>query len=652
MSGYMRKLIRSIIVACALWLPASASAKDVPTVVVLGIDGMDPILLQNFIDRGVMPNFKKMADEGWFVPLGTSIPPQSPVAWSNFITGMDPGGHGIFDFIHRDPNTYLPVFSAAEITEPEKTLTIGKWIIPMSKGQTLLLRKGVAFWQVLDEHDIPYIIFRVPANFPPAESDQRTLSGMGTPDVLGTYGIYSWYTDDAEWKDADLSGGEVYMVDTQDNVVHANLVGPVNSLHKDRPEMKVPFTVVLDRENAAAKFTVGGDEFILQPGEWSHWVRVRFPVLGWLKGVHGIVRFHLRSISPQLQIYATPINLDPTAPALPISTPSGYAADVAHHIGMYYTQGMPEDTQALASGALTDAEFVDQTENVMTERWRMLETVLDEFKQGFLFFYVSTIDQSCHALWRNVDPKHPAHTDKLKFADRFEQLYAEMDHMLEVVEQRIPDDAILIVMSDHGFAPYYKKFNLNSWLYQNGYLELIRPEEIGQHVLLSNVFWRRTKAYGAGINGLYVNLLGREGKGIVREGTQYEQLLDEISQKLLAYRDPEDGKQVITTVYKTSEVYHGDQAKNAPDLVVGYNRGYRGSDESALGTLTDSVLTPNLGTWTGDHCMDHHLVPGILLCNRRVILDDPDLKDMPTTILNFYGIEPLPQMRGRVAIEP
>jgi len=381
-------------------------------------------------------------------------------------------------------------------------------------------------------------------------------------------------------------------------------------------------------------------------------VRLRFPVMGWFKGLYGIVRFHLRSVSPHLQLYATPINIDPTAPALPISTPAGYSADVARRIGMFYTQGMPEDTKALAAGTFTDREFVGQTENIMAERWRMLDTVLEDFTEGVLFFYVSTVDQSCHALWRNVDSAHPAHTDQLEFEDRFEELYVEMDEMLGAVRERMPEDAILIVMSDHGFAPYYKKFNINTWLYQNGYLNLIRPEELGRSPLLANVFWRRTQAYGIGINGMYVNLMGRERKGIVRAGDPYDQLLDEISEKLLAYRDPETGEQVITTVYKTSEIYHGDQVVDAPDLVIGYNRGYRGSDESALGTLSHSVLSPNLGTWTGDHCMDHNLVPGILLCNRRITVENPDLKDLPTTILNFYDIAPHPQMRGRVAIAP
>jgi predicted AlkP superfamily phosphohydrolase/phosphomutase len=429
-------------------------------------------------------------------------------------------------------------------------------------------------------------------------------------------------------------------------------VGPPNSLRKDRPQMEIPFTAELDRENNAAKFTVGDDEFILQAGEWSDWVQVSFPVMGIFKSLPGIVRFHLRSVSPRFELYATPVNIDPTDPALPISTPPGYSKEVARQIGLFYTQGMPEDTKALAAGALNDREFVRQTDNVMDERWHMLEAVMEDFKGGLLFFYVSTIDQVCHAMWRNEDPKHPAHTDDLEFADRFEKLYAEMDVMLETVQKQMPEDAILIVMSDHGFAPYYKKFNLNTWLYQNGYLNLIRPEELGRHPLLTNVFWRRTQAYGIGINGLYVNKMGRERRGIVREGEEFDRLLDEISEKLLAYRDPETGEQAITTVYKTSEVYHGDQVVNGPDLVIGYNRGYRGSDKSALGELTQTVLSLNLGTWTGDHCMDHNLVPGILLVNRPVIVDDPDLKDMPTTILNFYGIAPHPQMRGRVAIEP
>jgi predicted AlkP superfamily phosphohydrolase/phosphomutase len=565
---------------------------------------------------------------------------------------MDPGGHGIFDFIHRDPATYLPRFSTALVSEPDKTLSLGDWIIPLSRGKTELLRKGTAFWQLLEPSDVPYTIFRIPANFPPTDSRHETLSGMGTPDILGSYGTFSFYTDDDAYRSLDVSGGEVYMVRVEDNRVAASLYGPENSLRRDRPVLERPFTVDIDPEHDAAKFTVGDEEFIVAEGEWSPWVPVHFDLLGPFQGISGITRFYVRSLRPSFEVYATPININPADPALPISTPAGYAKEVYEKIGYYYTQGMPEDTKALEYGMLDDAEFVSQNENVLEERWKMLDFVLSEYRGGLLFFYVSTIDQACHAMWRNVDDRHPAHTEGMGFGEHFETLYREMDEMLAVVMDRIPDDAVLIVMSDHGFAPYYYKFHLNTWLHQNGYLNLIRPKELGRHPLLGNVFWRRTKAYALGINGMYVNLLGRESKGIVRRGEQFDELLDEISEKLLAVRDPENGEQVITRVYRTSEIYHGPEAKDAPDLVIGYNRGYRGSDESAMGTLTESIITPNLGKWTGDHCMDHTVVPGVILCNRPIIVDDPDLKDLPPTILRLYGVEVPAQMQGRILLNP
>jgi predicted AlkP superfamily phosphohydrolase/phosphomutase len=648
----MKTRIATVVLLALVAFSSPALAQDVPSVVVVGIDGMDPLILQRLLDRGLMPHFQSLMQQGAFSPLGTSIPPQSPVAWSNFITGMDSGGHGIFDFIHRDPSDYLPEFSAALVSEPDKALHVGDWVIPLSHGETKLLRKGVAFWQILGDHHIPYNVFRIPANFPPAESKDKTLSGMGTPDILGSYGTFSFYTDDDFYKDAPVSGGEVYMVEVKDNQATSDLIGPENTLRKERPVLKREFTVDIDPENDAVKITVGDEAHLVRVGEWSPWIPAEFDLLGPLKKLSGIVRFYLRSVRPHLELYATPININPADPALPISTPADYVKHVYDRIGYFYTQGMPEDTKALEYGMLSDSEFVSQNDNVLAERWRMLDTVLDEYDGGFLFFYVSTIDQAGHAMWRNWDTKHPAHHENMPFADRYNDLYVEMDSLLGVVMDRIPKDATLIVMSDHGFAPYYYKFHLNTWLYQNGYLALVRPEEIGQHPLLTNVFWRRTKAYALGINGLYVNELGREGKGIVRKGRQYDQLLDEISAKLLALRDPKNGKQIITRVYKGKEVYHGPWVSKGPDLVIGYNRGYRGSDESALGTLTKEVLTPNLNKWSGDHCMDHTLVPGIIVANRPLMVKDPDLKDMPTTILALYGIKAPEQMKGRVVIKP
>jgi predicted AlkP superfamily phosphohydrolase/phosphomutase len=586
------------------------------------------------------------------VNLETSSPPQSPVAWSNFITGMDPGGHGIFDFIHRDPATYTPVFSAADVVEPERTISFGDWVVPLSAGGTVLLRKGEAFWQVLDRHDVPCTVIRVPANYPPAPTRAHSLAGMGTPDLLGSYGTFALYTNDPVWHGAQVSGGRLYPVEIVDDRVRTQLEGPRNTLRKDRVPLSSELVIDVDAENDAVRVTVGSVETFLYAGEWSDWVPVDFRVAGPFKKLRGMVRFHLRSVSPTLQLYASPLNIDPTSPALPISTPEDYAQTLAASVGRFYTQGIAEDTKALEAGVFDDADFVEQTDTLLSERARMLDAVLDDYRDGFLFFYVSTIDQSCHALWRNADPSHPAHPAGDEFADRFGELYEEMDAMLGRVRERIPRDATLLVLSDHGFAPYYKKVNLNSWLYQNGYLALIRADEIGQHPLFNNVFWRRTRAYAAGINGLYVNLAGRESKGIVTAGAEYEALLDEIADGLLSLQDPETGEAVITTVYRARDIYHGDQASRAPDLVIGYNRGYRSSDDSALGTVTSDVITPNLGKWTGDHCIDHRWVPGVLLTNRRLTIDDPSLLDMPVTILAEFGVAAPPAMKGRNVLGP
>jgi predicted AlkP superfamily phosphohydrolase/phosphomutase len=637
-----------LVLTALLWVaaPPAAAARDAD-VIVLGIDGMDPDMLRRFMDEGRMPHFRALIDEGSFVPLGTSVPPQSPVAWSNFITGTDPGGHGIFDFIHRDPETYTPIFSAAEILAPEKTLSLGDWILPLSKGGTVLLRRGEAFWETLERAGVPCTVIRVPANYPPSPTAQRTIAGMGTPDLLGGYGTFTLFTDDPAWEGAIASGGRIRLVQADAGRMTTSIEGPRNTLRRSQPVLACPLTIDVDAEHDAVRLALGGREVLLRTGEWSAWLPVEFELAGPFKKLRGMCRFYLKSARPALHLYATPINIDPSHPALPISTPAGLAAEMAARTGPYYTQGIAEDTKALEAGVFGDAEFVTQTDTIMAERDRMLDVLLDDYRGGLLFFYISTIDQSCHALWRDADPAHPAHVAGNGFEDRFGELYERMDRMLGDVRARVPKDATIIVLSDHGFAPFYWKVNLNTWLHQNGYLALIRPDETGRHPLFGNVFWRRTRAYAAGLNGLYVNLRGREGKGVVPPGPQYDALLDELTAKLLAWKDPETGAQVITTVSKTKDVYHGAEVPNAPDLIIGYNRGYRSSDDSALGTIGADLITPNLAKWTGDHCIDHNLVPGVLISNRHIALADPWLTDVPVSIIRLYGVEPPAAMKGR-----
>jgi predicted AlkP superfamily phosphohydrolase/phosphomutase len=622
------------------------------SVVILGIDGMDPNLVQHYIHMGLMPNIAKLALNGSFSPLGTSVPPQSPVAWSNFITGQDPGVHGIFDFIHRDPKTYFPEFSMSRVDEPDKTLNLGQWSIPISGGGVKLLRRGKAFWQTLSENGIPCTVFKMPSNFPPVECDANSLSGMGTPDVLGTYGTYSFYTDDPDYMGLEVSGGEIFPITIQNDKVQAKLVGPENTMKKKRPTLEMPFTVYVDKANKLAKFITEDDQLLLKEGEWSRWVQVDFPVMGPLHSLKGIVRLYLKSVDPHFSLYVSPINIDPSSPALPISVPNDYAQKLYQKVGYYYTQGMAEETKGLETGVLDDGEFMDQAHIVLDERRELLDAVIDDYHGGFLFYYVSSLDLCQHMMWRNMDDQHPGHThESAKHQDQIRKLYAEMDQLVGHVLERIPKDATLVIMSDHGFSPFYKKFNLNTWLAQNDFLKLRSMDNIDKYQVFGNVNWRKSKAYGMGINGLYVNMRGREGKGTVKAGPEYDDLIKELTGKLLAVRDPENGRQVISHVYPSKEFYHGKQLEKAPDIIVGYNHGYRNSDESALGNFTQEVLRPNMSKWSGDHCMAPEHIPGTLVSNKKLAVSDPCLSDFAATMLDLFELDDEPPPRSRKIFE-
>jgi len=236
-------------------------------IIVLGFDGIDPHLLQVWMEEGKLPAFQHLWKSGGFKALRTSCPPQSPVAWSNFITGMNPGGHGIYDFIHRNPENYIPIFSGSKTSEAGKKLSINGFEFPLSSGEVELCRKGRAFWQILEDYDIPSTVFKIPSNYPPAPTKQRTLSGMGTPDILGTYGICNFYTTESAQTDPDIGGARVHEVYVIGNQVHAKIPGPANPFKKDHPDSYVDFQVYIDPENPVAKIKVQDQEFILKEGK-------------------------------------------------------------------------------------------------------------------------------------------------------------------------------------------------------------------------------------------------------------------------------------------------------------------------------------------------------------------------------------------------
>ena len=518
-------LCASLLLIAAAMLPSCQSAPghshSDQRLIILGIDGMDPQLLHRFMREGKMPNFAKLEAQGDFRQLTTSIPPQSPVAWSNLITGMNAGGHGIFDFIHRDPKTLRLYFSASRVEGPKHAIHLGSWAIPLGGGSAEQLRKGVAFWQLLDQHGVPNTVFRIPSNFPPVPAKGKTLSGMGTPDLRGTYGTFSFYTDDPAAVAGEVEGGQIIPVLVENSRVTANLIGPDNSFRKGSPAAKEPFSVAVDPLESVAKVTVQGREFVLREGEWSDWIRVEFQLIPFFANVKGMCRFYFKQAHPRFQLYVSPINIDPADPALPISTPSSYSRFLTDEAGEFHTQGIAEDTKALSDGVLDDDEYLRQARTVLAEHRRIFDAEFPRFNRGVFFFYFSSLDLNSHMFWRLMDPKHPEYDATLaaQNGSAIEDFYEQMDQVLGEVLPRLDDHTTLLVLSDHGFAPYYRSFNLNTWLLDNGYIKLKNDASRNSSEPLANVDWTQTRAYGLGLNGLYINLRGRESNGIVEPGT-------------------------------------------------------------------------------------------------------------------------------------
>ncbi len=649
-----------VLLFCALTLAlflscqrAQGGAASGKKMIILGIDGMDPDLLTKFMAEGKMPNFARLAQQGSFRRLTTSIPPQSPVAWSNLITGMNAGGHGIFDFIHRDPKTFQLYFSTSKVEGPKHSWQIGNWVIPLGSGSAEQLRHGKAFWEFLDDRGIPNSVYRIPANFPPISAKGRTLSGMGTPDLRGTYGTFTFYTDDATAVAGAVEGGEVVQVEAQNNRVSSNLIGPGNTFRKDSPPATERFTVDVDPLERVARVSFQNQNFVLKEGEWSGWVPVEFQLMPVIGNVRGICRFFLKQTHPRFQLYVSPINIDPSNPALPISTPSSYSRDLAKEIGQYHTQGIAEDTKALSDGVLDDKEYLEQSRAVLAEHRRAFDAEFPRFKNGLFFFYFSSLDLNAHMMWRLTDPSHPAYDAALaaQYGTALEEFYQQIDQVLGEVLVKIDTDTTLLVLSDHGFAPYRRSFNLNTWLLQNGYITLQSGESPDANEPFAEVDWSRTRAYGLGLNGLYVNIRGREREGIV-ENAQADALLREIRQKLMDTRDPKDKSQAITRVDLASEVYQGPYARTGPDALVGYNRGYRAGWKTILGAFPPDVLEDNANPWSGDHCMDYTKVPGVLLSNRKIDAENPALTDIAPTILAEFGIAKTQEMKGQSVFSP
>jgi predicted AlkP superfamily phosphohydrolase/phosphomutase len=464
-------------------------------------------------------------------------------------------------------------------------------------------------------------------------------------------------------------------------MIEAALVGPENPLRKDNAVLKLPFTIKI-RGADAAELRIGSASYRLHKGTYSEWIPVAFRIAPGMK-VHGVCRFLLRSTEPEFALYVTPINLDPERPAMPISYPAIYSTYLAKRQGQFATLGLAEDTWALNEGILDDETFIQQCIDGDREREQMFFDCLDKVKRGLCACVFDGTDRIQHTFWRDTDagdcpdvrPSEngtvpleqrvtedgrvgrstsptTCHPSESQTPDRvLKELYLRMDELVgRVVAACDRDQSVLMIISDHGFNSFRRGVDLNRWLELHGYLKLSdgkRPEKY-----LAAVDWSQTRAFAVGLAGIFINLKGRQSQGIVAPGAEAAALCREIAQKLAGLADPERNQPAVKTVYLASEVYRGPYKDAAPDLIVGYQRGYRASWETAVGQVTDNVFHTNTKAWSGDHCVDHSLVPGVLFCNRKIETERPRLMDIGPTVLDMFGVAVPAYMDGKpLAVE-
>jgi predicted AlkP superfamily phosphohydrolase/phosphomutase len=628
-------------------------------VIVIGIDGMDPRLSERMMTAGQLPNLSKLRATGGFSDLGTSIPPQSPVAWANFINGAGPGSHGIFDFIHRDPHRQAAaVYSAADTLPGEGFWEVGVhrlqldfWPFNHKPPKTVLSRQGVPFWDYLDAQGIPSTFYDLPSNYPPSPSQHghhRCLCGMGTPDMLGAYGKYQHFATSCPSEGVDSGTSKQSRLEFENETAKAVISGPDNTFLKEPQAVEIQFQVHRDRQANAAVIEIQGRKILLKAGQWSEWIKLDFEFsMPWFvpnEKRSGICRFFLQEVEPNFKLYVTPINIDPSAPATTISEPAAFVQDISKSLGLFYTTGFQEEYNARKDDIFVDDEYLKQANIVLKERLALFNYAVDNYDDGLLFFYFSSSDLQSHMFWWDSDDPHPRRTNNevKKYFGHIKKLYEELDAVIGDIVDRYGSRATIIVMSDHGFANFGRQFNLNTWLRDNQYLG---PKDCKS--ITKDVDWSQTWAYGLGINGLYLNLKGRERDGIVEPGEEAEEKLNELAERLEEVTDKKTGQQVIRKVYRADKVYSGTATALAPDLIVGYRRGYRASWGTCLGDLSEDVLSDNEKAWSADHCADALEVPGVLFSNRPLRNKTPRLVDIAPSILAEFGLPTPTQMTGK-----
>jgi predicted AlkP superfamily phosphohydrolase/phosphomutase len=673
------KYVLSAALAIAIALAAVSCGTSAPhrtftqKMVVLGFDGMDPVLTARWIKAGRLPNFAKLAEEGGIYPLETSHSPESPTAWASFATGTNAGKHNIFDFLVRDTKTYMPDLGLVKKVPPEFLFNY----FPIKRPEIVSLRGGTSFWVTAGEAGVRSSVLTVPVTFPPEKvPNGELLAGLPLPDIRGTIGTFYYFaTDLSRYEEGNTEmGGILKRLAFDGDVARTELVGPPNPVVKAqqrnitakgttmseadaatmaeltaRQDVRIPFTVSWNRPERRATIEIQGQRIALEQGQWSKWITLEFRV-NYLVRLHGMAQLFLTKADTDLQLYISPVNFRPDNPPVAISSPASFAGNISERLGIFRTLGWAEATWALNEDRLDEKAFMDDLYRAFDDRARVILHRLDARQWDVLVGVIESTDRVQHMMWRFLDPQHPMYDESLaaRFGDTVEGVYRRADQLLAEVRKRVGPDMPIMVVSDHGFHSFRWAVNLNTWLVQEGYLVLkgARTEAktldnlfLGTGEFWENVDWSKSKAYAMGLGQVFINVKGREGQGIVSPGLQYQDVVNELAARLMTLTDPNNGTRIISGVYKRDEIYSGPFIKDAPDLQVGMVDGYRVSWQTTLGGSPAGIVYANTRKWSGDHCgFDYKTIPGVLITNQRVTAASPRIIDIAPTVLKYFGV--------------
>jgi len=620
--------------------------------IILGFDGVEPSLFEAWSEGGHLPNMQRLADAGGYARLGSTNPPNSPVAWSTFATGLNPGGHNIYDLIKREPDYYLPDLATGQTEDPQFD-DDGRLTAP-PRGITY--RDGIPFWVMAGGAGVSSVVLNLPYAFPPDPIEGgRMLSALGTPDVRGTNSTFYYLATDLPRRDdgTGIAGGQLLRLKPSGPHLQAAVEGPVDFAGNRRQRLGIPLTCSSDPASRSVHIQLGEEKHTVGERKWSPWYSVSYQITPHYQA-RAICRFFVLQATPEVQLYLSPMCFDPRDPYIPISTPTGFAGQLAKDHGLFKTVGWVHDTSALNSERIDEGVFLEEMFAVMDWREKITLAQLKKGRDDLFISVFTATDRASHMFFRLLDSAHPRYDAALagEYGDALLKVYQKMDRVVGQAMAALSETDTLMVMSDHGFHSFRRGLNVNSWLVQNGFMTLKNGRTHSAKEFLQEVDWEWTQAYSLGTGQIYVNLEGREGRGIVPPGGEYEQLVERIARGLEEVRDPRTGERVIIKAHAGRSIYHGKHLDEAPDIRLGFRDGYRTSWETTLGGIPRELMVDNTKKWSGDHAAsDTADTPGILLCNKKISSRHPDIMDMAPTALAHCGVEQPEEMTGMPLFE-